>query len=79
MQLMRRILQGSHQRAEAAALLYDEGTPEFIAQCKDDFNKRAELMLSTSKRDPEVSRRNLAALEDFKAGKTTELQFEVMK
>jgi len=69
----------TYERAAVRALIYNEGAPEFIAQCKDDFNKRAELMLSTSKRDPEVSKRNLKALADFKAGKTTKLQFEVIK
>ena len=70
---MKKVLDGSHQHAVVEALLYDKGEPEFIQQCKDDFNKRAKLMVSTSEVDQEASRINLQSLADFKAGKTKTL------
>lgn len=67
----------SHRLAVRDALLYDKGDPEFIEQCKQDARARWALHIKTSLRDPEVSKRNLQALADSKAGKTNILIFEV--
>lgn len=49
---------------------------EFIAECKADFYKGLALAQRTAKNDPEVSRRNLAALQAAK-GNTNPINFEV--
>ncbi len=67
----------SHRLAVRDALLFDIGEPEFVEQCKQDARNRAKLCHKTSLRDPEVSKRNLQALADSKAGKTNTLIFEV--
>ena len=44
------------------ALILDQGSPEFIKQCKSEFE--AGVRLGSRRRDPEVSRRNLEALRN---------------
>ena len=49
---------------------------EYTEQCKADFHGGVALAVKTAKRDPEVSRRNLAALQAAK-GNTNPINFEV--
>ncbi len=59
------------------ALIYGLGTPEHIQLCKKEFHERRKQALIVS--DPEISKRNLAALADCKAGRSTILNFEVTR
>ena len=71
---MKKVLDGSHERAVVDALIYGRGEPEFIEQCLGEFKKRS--MMMARKRDQEVSNRNLKAIANFKLGINKTLIFE---
>jgi hypothetical protein len=48
----------------SAALMQGKGSPEFVAECKEDFFARMKMIEKV--RDPNVSKHNLEALRNGK-------------
>jgi len=55
-------IQGNWRGRKWHALILDQGSPEFIAECVAEFE--VGVKLGMRRRDPEVSKRNLAALRN---------------
>ena len=67
----------SHDQARFHALILDTAESEELGeQYVQEFIDSRALAVKTAKRDPEVSRRNLAALQAAK-GNTNPINFEV--
>lgn len=55
-------IQGNWRGRNWHALILDQGSPEFIAECIAEFEEG--VRLGMRRRDPAVSRHNLEALRD---------------
>lgn len=67
-------LNRSSLRAVSDALMHDKGSPEFVQECKAEFNDRMELI--TRKHDPSISQHNIANLRACMADKSIKLDMK---